>query len=98
MNQQDIIGASADTMAVVFTGLQTQQIFQLICLAMTIASIIFGIVLKIVSAVKEAKAGKQLTDEEKDAKLAALEADNKKLQSALEKISGVLEPVEKKVE
>lgn len=91
MNQQDIMGVSADTMAVVCTGLQTQQLFQFISLFLTVLSIIFGITLKIISAVKDAKAKKELTDEEKAAKIAELEAENKKLQEALEKATNIFE-------
>lgn len=90
MNQQDYISIGTDGLAVIFTGIQTDKLFQLIALGLTILSVLFGIVLKVVSLVKESKSEEPLSEQEKDQKIKDLIKDNEKLQTSLSQIESVV--------
>ena len=92
MNTNDIISVSSDSLAVVFTGIQSDDLFRLICLIATIASIVLGIVLKIVSAVRAAKkdGDPKLTEDEKDALINDLRVELNEAKNKLDQVEGIL--------
>ena len=64
MNQQDFISIGLDGMAIAGVAIQTDKLLQYISLALTCISIFIGLVLKIISWWKAARADKVVTDEE----------------------------------
>ena len=92
MNNTDLMGVSSDTLAVIFTGLQSDDIFKLICLIATIVSIVAGIALKIISAVRAAKkdGDPRLTEDEKDRLINDLRVELNEAKNKLDKVEGIL--------
>lgn len=64
MNQQDLIGMGCDTVAIAGVAIQTDKLLQYVSLGLTILSILVGLIFKIVSWYKTAKADGKITDDE----------------------------------
>lgn len=94
MNQQDYMAGGSDILSVVFSGIQTESVYKYICLGLTILSIIFGIVLKVISLMKEAKArkaeGQEMGVEDLQKHIKELEAENVKLQTSLNQVNTIV--------
>lgn len=64
MNQQDLISMGCDTVAIAGVAIQTDKLLQYISLGLTILSILIGLIFKVVSWYKTAKADGKITDDE----------------------------------
>ena len=91
MNQQDFIGIGSDGMAIIFTSIQTEPLFRLIALGLTILSVALGIGFKIYSLVKNRKT---MSDDEKDKTIKSLQEDLATAQSTIGQMQNAVKQVQ----